>query len=289
MIHAQSSLRGIILTISSCAAFSLMCIMIKFIPGIDSYKISLFRFIIGMGVLGTAALFGKIHLHFVSGKMLFVRGFCGGIAVYLFYLSIAKLGMAKGTVLSYSYPLFATILSGIFFKEKIGVWTVLSIIAAIIGIFLTATDDSHGLAFSSFGLYEILAILGAIATAVAVVSIKQLHGTDSTYAISFSQCTMGMWVVIIPSNVVPCSIGYTSGLILILIGMVAISGQLLMTEGYRYTTVTTGSLLGLFTPVFNLLVGALVFHESLSARAIAGSLIILGSCAGVIYFQERTS
>ncbi len=51
----NSSMRGIILMGLSALAFCAMSVMIKFIPDIDSYKTALFRFIIGMAVIGTAA------------------------------------------------------------------------------------------------------------------------------------------------------------------------------------------------------------------------------------------
>ncbi len=70
--------------------------------------------------------------------------------------------------------------------------------------------------------------------------------------------------MIIPANVVPCSIGYSGGAILLGVGIMATIGQLLQTEGYRNTSVSVASLMCLFLPVFNLLAGLLFFHERLT-------------------------
>ncbi|MBU4201113.1 MAG: DMT family transporter [Verrucomicrobia bacterium] len=100
--------KGVVLMVFSSVVFCAMSMLIKCVPGIDSFKTSLFR--IGMAVLGTAAIFGFMQLRFVNGRLLFLRGLFGGLGVFLFFLSIAKLGIAKGTVISYSYPIFASVL-----------------------------------------------------------------------------------------------------------------------------------------------------------------------------------
>ena len=143
----------------SNVAFCAMSAMIKFIPDIDSYKTSLFRFMIGMAVLGTAAQFGKIQLRFVSGKLLLIRGVCHGISVFFFFLSITKLGLAKGTVISNSWPIFAAVFSTIFLREKIVWWQWLALVVAVFGLYLLFLAKGIGTAsMLTIGIYELLAI-----------------------------------------------------------------------------------------------------------------------------------
>ena len=87
---------------------------------------------------------------------------------------------------------------------------------------------------------------------------------------------------VIPANVSSDAIGYTGGLVLVGIGVTAAIGQLLMTEAYRHTTITTGSLLSMAIPAMNLFVGGFIFKEDISAKGIFGSIIILASCTLVI-------
>ncbi len=65
--------KGIILMLSSSAAFCVMSAMVKYASNIDSYKTTLFRFIIGLGILGTGALFGMLVpvLSYIVGVILF--------------------------------------------------------------------------------------------------------------------------------------------------------------------------------------------------------------------------
>jgi drug/metabolite transporter (DMT)-like permease len=98
---------------------------------------------------------------------------------------------------------------------------------------------------------------------------------------------IGIWLVVIPANVVPCSIGYSGGVLLLGIGITAAVAQLMMTHAYRVVSVSTGSLLGMLLPVINLLIGFLVFHESLSLRGLTGSMIVLTACLVVILDEQH--
>jgi len=275
--------KGVALILSSTAAFCLMSGLVRYASNIDPYKTTLFRFIVGLGMLGTAALLGRITLKFTNGPLLLLRGLTGGIAILIFFFSISKLGVGKGTVLIYSFPIFGSIFSSIFLKEKIGAIRFVAILMAFAGIYLLAADNGQGLSLICvLGMYELLTIFGAMLGGVALVAVKKLHDTDSSYAIYFAQCVIGLWVVVVPANIVPCSIGISGGLLLVAIGVTSTVGQLLSTEGLRYVQVATGSLLGMLVPVLNYFLGVVVFDEVISWRSAIGSTIVLGSCVVVL-------
>ncbi|MBN1670608.1 MAG: DMT family transporter [Kiritimatiellae bacterium] len=282
-MKASQTARGVALMVASGVAFCLMAVLVKRGAHINPFRIVLFRFVIGLAVLATAALFRKIRLTFTNSRLLFWRGTIGGVSVFLFFLAIAKLGMGKGTVISFSYPIFASILSAVFLRERIGPLKAVFIVTAFAGIYLLAFSNESGeLQAFATGQYEWLAILGAGCAGAAVVMVKKLHDTDSTYAIFLAQCALGLWLVVVPANVAVDAIGYSGGVLLLAIGLVAAIGQLFMTEGYRHLSVTTGSLLGMLVPVLNFAVGALVFEEPVSLRRIIGAAVIVASCVGVI-------
>jgi len=281
--------KGAALMLASSILFSMMAVLIKYASGIDSYKITLFRFIIGLALLGTAAMFGKIKLIFTHGPFLFLRGLVGSIAVFIFYLSIPKLGLGKATVIGYCFPIFASIFSRIFLKEKITIVKTAAILTAFVGIYLLTTSGIAGPSLAAaFGKYELLAVFGAVLGGIAVVLIKKLHDTDSSYAIFFAQCAIGLWLLIVPATVVPSDIGYSAVVLLLSIGVTAAVGQLLMTQGYNYVSVTTGSLLGMLTPVLNYVIGVMIFHELISIRSVIGSVVIIACCVVVLLANDKS-
>jgi drug/metabolite transporter (DMT)-like permease len=264
-------------------AFCVMASLIKFASDVSPLKIVLFRFIIGMALLGLAALFGRIKLQFVRSPLLALRGILGGTAVFIFYLSIHKIGVGKGTIFTYSYPIFASIFSALFLKENIKMIKWLFIVLAFCGIFILATGGSNGsITLLSIGIWEMLAVAGAVLAGISVVIIKRLHESEDTYAIFFSQCLFGFWLFVIPANVTGSFGGYSEGMLLLSIGLVAAAGQLLMTEGYRHINVTTGALLNMLVPVLNFFVALAIFNEILTLKEILGSVLIVLSCIMVI-------
>ncbi len=273
-----SERRGAMLILASTVAFCLMSALVRYASDIDPYKTTLFRFVIGLGILGTAALFGRIKLTFTHGPLLFLRGLFGGMAILIFFWSIPKLGIGKATVLVYSFPIFGSIFSAIFLKERLGIAQVVAMLAAFIGIGLLASD--HGDTVSVWALpgrHELVTIFGAMLGGIALVLVKKLHDTDSSYAIFFAQCVIGLWIVAVPANIVPCSIGWAGGFLLVAIGIASAVGQLLSTEGYRHLPVMKGSLLGMLVPVLNYVAGVTLFGEPISVRSIVGSALVLGS------------
>lgn len=278
--------KGVLLTLGSVVFFALMAVLVKAIPNVSSYQTTFFRFAIGVGIIGILSLFGIIHLRFNDKMGLFWRGFVGGIAVYLFYLAILKLGVGKGSVYIYSYPIFATLFSMVILKEKVEPIKFVVIFISFAGLVLLSVGDGKE-SLAGVGIYELIAIAGSVITGLAVVFVKKLHDSDNSYAIFFSQCIVGFWMFLIPSGATQAKGNLTELLLLVLVGVVATIGQLFMTEGYKYVNVATGSILQSLVPVFNLFSGWMIFQERYSPVEMLGAFIIVGSCLALVIINFR--
>jgi len=277
--------KGILLTLGSVVFFAVMAVLVKVVPNVSSYQTTFYRFAIGVGIMSLLSLFGIVSLKFNDKKNLFWRGLVGGVAVYLFYLAIIKLGVGKGSVYIYSYPIFATLFSMLILKEKVEPIKIVVIFISFAGLIILSLGGTGSLA--GIGIYELIAIAGSIITGLAVVFVKKLHDSDNSYAIFFSQCIVGFWMFLIPSGTTQAQGNLGELLLLILIGVVATIAQLFMTEGYRYVNVATGSLLQSLVPVFNLLSGWLIFHEQFNTIEMSGAFVIVSSCFALVIINFR--
>ena len=282
----SSNLKGILLTLSSVIMFALMAILVRLIPTVSAFHSSFFRFTIGLAIIGILAMFRLIPLKFRDRKNLFIRGLIGGVAVYLFYQAIIRLGVGKGSAYVYSYPVFATLFSMIMLKEKVESVKFIPILTSIAGLLLLSLGGSNG-SLSNFGWDELIAIGGSLTTALAVVYVKKLHHSDNSYAIFFAQSIIGFWLFLIPSGLTQGQGNSFDLVILVLLGLVATIGQLFMTEGYRYVNVATGSLFQSLVPAFNLLSGYLIFNEQFSTNETLGAMIIILSCFSLVIINYR--
>lgn len=278
---------GILLMVLSVIAFAIMASLVKSMSHVSTFVTVFMRFSVGVGILGILALLRKIDLSFVRSPLLLLRGITGTISVALFYLAIVKIGMGKGSVYSYSYPVFASLLSAIVLKERIAAANWLLIFSAFIGIVLVSFKFGNSSGGWVFGFYDILAICSAFTNAISILIVKKLHGTDSSYAIFFAQSIVGFWVFLIPANL-PALTGPVSGsYVLILIGIASAFAQLLNTEGYRHVSIATGSPFHMLIPVVNVLIGVFVFKESFSVMEIIGASLVVLSCLGIMLLNIK--
>jgi drug/metabolite transporter (DMT)-like permease len=288
MTGYSEKVKGTALMVMACAFFCVMASLVKLVTHIDAFKISLWRFIIGMGLLGTAAMFGGIQLKFHNWKLLFVRGLLGGAGIVMTYFVIVNIGISKGVVLASTYPIFAYIFGIILLKERPSVSSALIIATAFAGICLVIRGGSGGAGiFEGFGFYEILAVSVGLMSGLVIVTIRKLHETDSSYAIYFSQCAIGFWIAAIPSNAGSGLIDFGNGLVLVLIGVTATIGQLMMTQSYKHLPVRVGSTLAMLEPLFCYLAGVVLFSEPFSAKSVIGTVLIIGSCAAMLLHDGR--
>jgi drug/metabolite transporter (DMT)-like permease len=277
--YMNNAIKGAIMMTASNVAFCAMVWLIRYASYLNIQTTTLFRFIVGMGVIGILAMTGRAKLTFVNKRGLLLRGLFGGIAVWMCYMSIAKLGLIKSSLIGYTYPVFATLFSALYLKEKINLAKALGLFGACCGMALVviASAPAKGGVLSGFGLWEAFALVGAMIGGLTIVLVKKLQDTDSTESIFFSQCLVGFWIIIVPASAAPQNFGYHGCALLLAIGMLAAIGQLIMTEGYRYVSVSSGSVITLLSPVLNVAVGAMLFHESFPPLSMAGAAILIAS------------
>lgn len=274
--------KGAGLILLSSLVFCLMSVVVRLGNNLNAFQLTFFRCAVGLAILGAGALLGLFSLHFVDKKALLMRGTVGGVATYFAFLGIVKLGIAKGTLITYSYPIFTAIFSFLILKERMSLKKIFCIFIAFAGLVLLSIDGIRTAKPQDGFVYEPLIILGAALSGLAVVFVKKLHDTDSTHAIFFAQCLGGFWIVIFPAGHAASPGGHAAAIILILSGLLAATGQLLMTEGYKTLSATTGALITLLVPAMSMALGALLFNEPFSSHEISGSLMILAACATIL-------
>ncbi|MPQ47652.1 EamA family transporter [Marinifilum sp. N1E240] len=278
----EGSSYGIFLMILSVLAFGIMASLVRSMSHVSTYITVFVRFAIGVGIVGILAMLRKIDLKFVRSPLLLLRGITGTASVALFYLAIVKIGMGKASVYSYSYPLFASLLSVIILKEKIQTTKWLMILLAFIGIAMVSFQFTESGKSWNFGWFDFLAMLSAITNAISIIIVKKLHGTDNSYAIFFAQSIVGFWLFLIPANLPELTGPVTSSYVLIFIGLASACAQLLNTEGYRHVSVATGSPFHMLIPIVNVIVGVFVFNEVFSLQEIIGSSLVVIACLGIL-------
>lgn len=130
--------KAVVSMAASSVCFAAMSALLRLAGHIDPFKTSLFRFAVGMAILGILAVSGAVRLTFTRPRLLLLRGVFGGLAVFLFFQAISRIGIARGTVITYSYPVFVGLLSAAFLGEPVRRGTWLTLFTSLFGIYLVA-------------------------------------------------------------------------------------------------------------------------------------------------------
>jgi len=231
-----------------------------------------------MCVISGLALTGRITLKFTNWPLLIARGVIGGTAVWITYLAIEKLGLVKGPLILYTYPVYGSIFGVFILKEKLHVVNLAAIGCALVGVFLLVVKTGVLDGLFTVGKFEIIAVGGAIMAGLTVAIIRKLHQTESTFEIFFAQCLFGTLLMLVPATMGDHSVDSKVMGLLLGIAVTALGGQLLMTEGFRYLPVKTASVLSMSELILNCSIGVLIFSEDFTRKSAVGAVLIVAAC-----------
>jgi drug/metabolite transporter (DMT)-like permease len=249
--------------------------------GYLSAEVVFIRF--SIGALLTLAMAKALGVEFKTGQpgLLIARGLLGAIAVQLYFASIQLSGAAVGTLLNYTYPVWANLFGAFVGHRPSGATWFLAALA-LIGMFFIVDP-----LLSAFSLGEALGVLSAVIAGAAVVSIKKLRDTDGELTILLSFCILGA-VIALPFALVQFSeahqarstIGLRAPAIASLLGVGVLSflGQFFFTRGYKLTSIQVGSVLSFSVPLIATLLGVLLLGEPVTVQLLLGASCILTSC-----------
>ena len=268
----------------SATCFAASIILIK-IAGdnfdISFWVITLCRFGVGL-VLVQAFFHGKQKVAWrklFTDPWLLARGILGGSMVPLYNLCILELGAGRSSILSSSYPIFAALFAPLLIPENLKLRHIVLGLIALGGIFIMTGPESFK---DGLNGYDALAIFVAIVSGLIVVIIRKLHATHNTATIFAAQCAFG-FIICLPGSFINTSMpSFYGWFFLVGAALLVAMGQITMTQGFRYISVSKGSSLHLLTPVLVTGASIVFLSESFTLLDIIGGLLIVFSCLLIV-------
>lgn len=241
-------------------------------------------FIVGIGVARRRWLTAN------NRRLLRWRGIFGALAVLLYFTSVQLAGAGVGTLLNYTYPLWANVFGTVFLGQRAfrGFWALLGL--ALVGVYLVI--DPVWSRAPSFG--EVAGVVSAMLAGAAVLCIKKLRETDESLSIIWSFSVFGL-LFSLPLSVfdtlrsaqpLPWSDPY-GWVLLALIGILSFLGHVYFTRGYKHTSLQLGSVLALTVPVIAVVGGWWFLSEPLSPTFVAGGVLIVVASAWIGFRDAR--
>ncbi|WP_369795481.1 DMT family transporter [Synechococcus sp. GFB01] len=214
-------------------------------------------------------------------RLLIWRGLVGSLALLCVYAALVRLPLAAATVIQYLYPTLTALLAWLVLGEPLSRRLLAAVALGWSGVVLVAQPGrllGGGGGAGSLGLPPLAvltALVGAVLTAVAYVSVRQLRRTEHPLVIVFYFPLVAVPLslpLVLLDPVLPTP---TELLWLLGVGLCTQLGQVYLTRGLMALPAARATAISYVQVVFAALWGWLLFGESIDGGTIAGAGLVL--------------
>ena len=288
--------RGIALKIASTFVFTLMSVCVKLVADrVPAGEIVFARsFFALIPVCGMLLWQGQLYQSLKTDKpwLHASRGAVGISSMAFGFMALGYLPLPEAMMIGYAAPLMVVALSALILSEVVRVyrWTATAIgfvgIVIILWPRLTFFTGGAGAMEHAAIIGSAFALGGAFSSAFAAIFIRSMTRTESTGSIVIYFALSGTLI-----SLVSIAFGWIvptvhDAFLLVAIGLLGGTGQILMTSAYRHADAATVASFEYVSMLWGLTFSYFVFDEVPATTAIIGGAIVIA--AGIlIIFRER--
>ncbi len=222
------------------------------------------------------------------GKVALVSSFQTIIQYIFFYIGLANTTGVKGTVGSGSSAFFCLLVASLIFRqEKLTFKKIFACILGFAGIILV---NLNGLDFSMNFTGDCFVIFSSIAYAVSSSLMKRFSSKEDPVVISGYQFIMGGFVMIAIGLLAGGTVVFQSlTALLVLLYLACLSATAYAVWGIllKHNPVSKVSIYSFMTPVFGVLLSALLLSEPSNTTPLNLSVTLVLICAGIILLNFK--
>lgn len=266
----------------STLAFSLANILVKQVSHIPAMEVVFFR-------CSIASVFCFVGLHRAGAdwkgsnrKMLFLRGFFGTTALFLFFTTLQNIPLASAMTIQYLSPIFTSVIAIFLLGENVRSRQWLFYAIAFSGVLLIEEFDPQ-----TSLLFLTLGVISAFCSGMAYNLVRSMRGKEHpltvvlhfqlTGAIAGSIALLFTWRT--PEG--------WDWMYLFLIAVFSQLGQIFLTSALQKESVAGVAIVNYTGLIYALFVGSFWFGETQTPGSFAGMLlVVLGVLLSVIYSKR---
>jgi drug/metabolite transporter (DMT)-like permease len=232
---------GVLLKLSSVVLLSLLAACVKYLgDSVPTGQIIFARGVISMAVLGFIAW------HFHGFKVLrtdrlrshAIRSLAGTASMFCWFTALTMIPLADFTAISFTAPLFLTLLAMLLLGERIHVYRWSALAIGFVGVIITIGPHLT-LGGSSLGV--LVAFGAASFSALAIATLRSMSGAGGEHPLAI---TFYFSLTTVICSALTAVGGWPmptaeQWLLIVVSALLGVSGQLLMTMSYRYAEAST--------------------------------------------------
>ena len=276
--------------VASALSFSLMGVCVKQVGG----RIPVAEVVFARAIVSVALSWWLLHRAGIPawGKrrwLLIWRGTIGTAALLCVYAALAALPLAAATVLQYLYPPFTALLAWLMLGEPIGKRVLAAMALGWLGVLLVAQPAGLLQGGATLALFPVLiAVAGALFTALAYVSVRSLGTSEHPLVIVFYFPLVALplslpLVALNPVLPTPAELLWLVG-----VGVFTQLGQVYLTRSLTALPAARATAISYVQVLFAGGWGWLLFGESIDSWTIAGAgLVLAATLVSLSHSQQK--
>ena len=268
----------------SVCAFSVMDLIVKWSDNYPLGQVIFFRGFFGIVFYYFIIPKQRIKDFYITKRPLLhlSRCFFGLLALLSIFTALRNLPLATVVSISFAAPIFTTIFSIFFLKEKVGYFRWLAVLIGFIGILIISEPG-----LSSLNIYYIFPVIFVLGMSYVAISIRQLSSTEPVWLISlfFSATITIAGLATIPFGwLLP---DFKDLVLLSMIGLFGGMANLWLSQSYKFSEVSLVTPLKYLALVFAIIFGFLIWDEIPSNKTLIGAILVIASSV-IIFRREIT-
>lgn len=271
--------KGVLHMLQSTLWFAAMNVFAKLLNHLPVMEVVFFRCAISLTFCLVLLKQQDIASTGSNGKLLFLRGAFGTIALYGYFVTLHHMPLGSAVTIQFLSPIFSVIVAIFMLNEKVKLPQWFFFLFSFCGVLLIKGFDER---ISLF--YLTVGIGSAIFSSFAYNMIRTIKGKEHPLIVVLHFMLIGTitgFIAMLFDFEMPQNWDW---LYLILIGVTTQYGQIHMTKSLQVSNIAEVSILNYLGVLYAIIAGYLIFNESYGWLAILGIVFVIGGVVmNVVY------
>lgn len=248
-----------------------------------------YRFLIASGAIVFFLFYQKERLHISFREMLIMSllGLLYALSAEFLFLAYDYLSPGIASTIFFSYPIIVALVLILFYKEKLTLPTLLSLLLVVAGVGVLSIKKGEALNYIGLGI----SLLGALVYALYILIVNKVRIESSGVKISFYSMLFSSLYFLVKSLLLRESITISSWALagdLTLFAIITTSLSLVtLVYAVRYIGSTPTAIMGAFEPIVAVLISVGLFGEQLTPSLVIGGMVIITGVLIDILFRKH--
>jgi drug/metabolite transporter (DMT)-like permease len=214
-----------------------------------------------------------------------VRSTLGLTGMVFNFGSVILLPLAEATTISFAVPIFATILSALLLKERVGIHRWTAVLVGFVGMLIVVQPGGSPVPLKG----ALVGITAALLVATTALQVRELGKTEAatTTVFWFSLFSLVPLGLLLPFSITPHD--GIQWLLLVGIGITGGIGQIALTASLRYAPVSTVVGMDYISLLWSTIFGWLIWNHFPAQSTWWGAPIIIASGLYIAWREHRLS